>query len=208
MSASASNRGLLACHECGALARVNSRPTRTELRCPRCFEPMHVRKPRSLERTWALVIAAAILYVPANMLPIMTVIQYGQGEPDTILSGVVSLFRTGQPAIAIVVFVASIMVPMLKLIGLSLLMLSIRFGWHGRPRDRTTLFRLVELVGRWSMLDVFIISLMVALMQLGFLATVEAGPGALCFTTVVVLTMLAVESFDPRLIWDAAGENA
>lgn len=208
MSAAASSRGLLACHHCGALARRSSRRTRTELRCPRCFEPMHRRKPRSLQRCWALVIAAAILYVPANVLPIMTVIQYGQGEPDTILSGVVALFRTGQPAIAAVVFVASIMVPLLKLVGLVLLMTSVQRGWRGRPRDRTALFRLIELVGRWSMLDIFIIALMVSLMQLGFLATIEAGPAALCFTAVVVLTMLAAESFDPRLIWDAAGENA
>jgi len=208
VSAAATSRGLLACHGCGALARVSSRRTRTELRCPRCFEPMHARKPHSLQRTWTLTIAAAILYEPANLLPIMTAIQYGQGDPDTIMSGVVALFRTGQPAIAILVFVASIMVPLLKLVGLSLLMLSVQFGWRGRPRDRTVLYRIVELVGRWSMLDIFIISLMVALMQLGFLATIEAGPGALCFTSVVVLTMLAAESFDPRLIWDAAGENA
>lgn len=202
MAVRALDRGLLCCHSCGQLSRWRSLGRGQELACPRCLRTVHLRKPNALSKTWALLIAAVILYIPANLMPVMSSVSYGRGSPDTIMSGVMSLFSSGQAVLAIIVFVASIMVPVLKILGLMILLVSVHRQSQGRPADRTRLYRLVELVGRWSMLDVFMISLMVSLMQFGALSTVEAGPGAVCFAAVVVLTMLAAQSFDPRLIWD------
>jgi paraquat-inducible protein A len=171
---------------------------------------LHRRKPASLTRTWALLTAAAVLYVPANVLPVMTVTYFGHGEPDTIMSGVVALLGAGMYPVAILVLFASVLVPMLKLLGLVWLLVSLELGRLGAPRARTTAYRLIEGIGRWSMVDIFMISILVALVDLGRLATIEAGAGALCFAAVVILTMLASASFDPRLIWDAreaAGER-
>jgi paraquat-inducible protein A len=171
--------------------------------CPRCGSALHARKPNSIARTWALLLAAAILYVPANLYPVMTVISLGQGTPDTILSGVEELAHAGMWPLALLVFFASITVPMLKLIGLTVMLISTQTRSHRRLRDRTVLYRIVEFVGRWSMIDVFMISILVGLVQLGNLATIEPGIGAVSFACVVILTMLAAESFDPRLMWDA-----
>ncbi|HEX5010757.1 MAG TPA: paraquat-inducible protein A [Planctomycetota bacterium] len=163
---------------------------------------LHRRKPDSLRRTWALLAAGFLLYIPANVMPVMQVIYAGRGEPDTIMSGVKVLFNTGQPAVAVLVLFASITVPMIKLLGLTWMALSAQRGWRWRMRDRTAFYRLVEFVGRWSMLDIFMISILVALVKLQALSTIEAGPGAIWFASVVVLTMLAAASFDPRIMWD------
>lgn len=171
--------------------------------CPRCGAPLWRRKPNSLARTWALVIAASILYVPANIYPIMTVISFGKGEPDTIISGVQSLMASGMWPLAVLVFFASITVPLLKLFGLTLLLVSVQYRWQWRPKQRTILYRITEAVGRWSMIDIFMISILVALVRLEAIATIEPGVGATSFAAVVVLTMFAAMSFDPRLIWDA-----
>ena len=202
MAMRAMAQGLVCCESCGQLSRWISPGRGRELACPRCLRTVYLRKPNAVSKTWALLIAAVILYVPANLMPVMSSVSYGRGSPDTIMSGVMALFASGQAVLAIIVFVASIMVPVLKIMGLVILLVSVQRRSQGRPSDRARLYRLVELVGRWSMLDVFMISLMVSLMQFGALSTVEAGPGAVCFAAVVVLTMLAAQSFDPRLIWD------
>jgi paraquat-inducible protein A len=173
-----------------------------ELRCPRCGETLHRRKPASLQRTWALVIASIICYVPANLLPIMSVTSLGRTQSDTIMSGVIFLLSHGMWPLALVVFVASVLVPLLKLLILVYLLISVqtRSGW--RPRDRTRLYRITEAVGRWSMVDIYVVTILVALVRLGNLAAIQAEAGAIFFAAVVVLTMFAAMSFDPRLIWD------
>jgi len=199
--------GLVRCHACGLLARVRRLATRTGLHCPRCAAPLRQRKPDVAARTWCFLVAAAILYVPANALPVMRIVSFGSAEEDTILGGVKALFATGQPAIALVVLFASITVPLLKIGGLAWLLLSAQRGWTWRRRDRTRLHRLIEIVGRWSMLDIFMLSILAGLVKLDAIATVEAGPGALAFAAVVVLTLCATASFDPRLIWDSLRED-
>ena len=192
---------LVRCHDCGLLSRARGH-AEGALACPRCGAGLHARKPRSLERTWALVIAACLCYLPANLLPIMRVTSLGRAQSDTILSGVIYLLTHGMWPLAIVVFTASIFVPILKIAILVFLLVSVQRGSRWRPRERTGLYRLTEAIGRWSMVDVFVVTILVALVRLGNLATVEAEPGAVFFGAVVVLTMLAAESFDPRLIWD------
>jgi paraquat-inducible protein A len=204
----ASAAGLMACHGCGLLVRKRHAGRRRTLRCPRCAAPVHDRKPESIQRTAALVFTAAVLYVPANVFPIMTVVSFGKGQADTILSGVVHLAHGGMVSLALLVFFASILVPVLKLVGISFLLWSVHRKWKWRPRDRTLLYRIIESVGRWSMIDIFMISILVALVKLGNVATIETGLGATCFAAVVVITMFASMSFDPRLIWDAAEEEA
>jgi paraquat-inducible protein A len=191
---------LASCHACEQLVRLPGHTA--HLDCPRCGSPIHRRKPNSLTRTWALLLTAAILYIPANVLPVMTVTYFGSGAPDTILSGVEELITGGLWPLALLVFFASILVPMLKMIGLTVLLLSVQFRWTWRPRDRTLIYRIIEQVGRWSMIDIFMIAILAALVNLGAIATIAPGLGAVCFASVVVTTMFASMSFDPRLIWD------
>jgi paraquat-inducible protein A len=172
--------------------------------CPRCGSRLRHRKRQSTLRAWALVFAATVLYLPANLFPILTVIRFGQGEPSTIIQGVIELIQAQMWPLAALVFLASITVPLLKLVGLTTMLLSTHSGTAYRLRDRTRLYRFIEGVGRWSMIDVFMITVLVALVHMGFVATVLPGPGAICFASVVVLTMFATEAFDPRLMWDAA----
>jgi paraquat-inducible protein A len=202
LALTARERSLAHCHGCGKLNRLPPNPTRVRLSCPRCGAVIHSRKPDSISRTWALLIAAIILYIPANLLPVMTVIQFGAGEPDTIMSGVILLVNLGMWPLAALIFFASIMVPMLKLVGLIYLLISVQRRSRWRPRDRARLYRIIEAVGRWSMIDIFVISILVALVRLGNIATIEPGAGATAFGAVVVITMFAASSFDPRLIWD------
>lgn len=206
-SASAASAGLVLCAVCRQLSRTGPLQPDQRAFCPRCGAALHGRKPDSLARAWALTVAAYLLYIPANTLPIMTVISMGHGEPDTILSGVRTLILAGMWPLAAVVFFASIVVPVLKLLILSYLLFSVQRRSRWRPRDRTVLYRITESVGRWSMIDVFMISILTALVKLGAIATIEPGWGALAFAGVVVLTMLAAMSFDPRLIWDALEKN-
>lgn len=195
---SAAARGMALCPCCGVLSPL----TESGQRCARCATPLHLRKPGSLSRTWAYLLAACILYVPANLLPIMRTQSLFGAQQDTIMSGVIYLWLSGSWPLALVVFVASIMVPLLKLLALFLLCLSAHLKTVWCPRQRTQLYALVELVGRWSMLDVFVVTVLVALVQAQSLATILPGPGVIAFAAVVVSSMLAVESFDPRLIWD------
>jgi paraquat-inducible protein A len=196
-------QGLQSCHGCGLLSRPASGAE--EGRCPRCDEELVYRKPKSLERTLAYLIAAAVCYVPANLLPVLTTNTAGGSESDTIMQGVVLLWSpTGWPLSLIVLF-ASIMIPSAKILALAYLVFSVKCGSIKNNSQRVKMYRMVEIIGRWSMVDVFVDTFTVSLIQLQPLMSVEPGPGLLFFAAVVVLTMLAVGSFDPRLIWDSAG---
>lgn len=191
--------GLASCHTCGLLQQL---PPSGHAHCPRCHSPVHLRTPNSIQLTWALVITAIIAYLPANLYPVMTVTSLGQSQSDTILSGVIYLLLHGDWPLALIVFVASVLVPLLKIVALLYLLLSVQRRSPLRKSQRTRLYRVVELVGRWSMVDIFVVALLAALVQAGALATIEPGVGAIAFTSVVILTMFAALSFDPRLIWD------
>ena len=207
----ARSAGLFACSSCGLLSR---HPVETEestalidardmvADCPRCGEPLHVRKPASIAKTWAYIISAVILYIPANVLPITDTRTLFDDQTDTIFSGVVFLWQQGSWPLALLVFFASITVPLAKLIVLTGLTISVQRGVLRKPAQRTRLYRIVEFIGRWSMLDIFAVSILTALVQLKSLAQVTAGPAVLAFGAVCVLTILASHSFDPRLIWD------
>jgi paraquat-inducible protein A len=189
------------CHDCRLLTRLPQHSA-GHAGCPRCGAGVHPRKPHSLERTWAYVIAACLCYLPANLLPIMKITSLGRAQADTIMSGVVYLLTHGMWPLAVVVFTASVFVPILKIAILISLLVSVHRRSRWRPVERTRLYRITEAIGRWSMVDIFVVTILVALVHLGNLASVEAQPGAVFFGAVVVLTMLAAESFDPRLIWD------
>lgn len=195
------------CHSCSLLVRHPSSPGQARVKCPRCGARLHLRKPNSLVRTWALVITALILYIPANLLPVTITTYLGSNQSDTIISGVLYFMRTGSWGIALIIFVASIVVPIAKLVVLSGLLVTVQRRSRWRPEERTRLFRITELVGRWSMLDVFVVTVLVALVRLGYLTTIEAGVGIVYFAAVVVVTMVAAMTFDPRLIWDALEKN-
>jgi paraquat-inducible protein A len=205
VSAPATGRslGLLVCLVCRATVRCANAP---HLLCPRCRAHLHERKPHSLVITAALVFAAAILYVPANLLPVMDTRTIIDDESDTIMSGVLVLLQSGSWPIAVLVFIASIVVPLLKILALGLLVYS---AWRGSPRgrlQRSELFRMVEFIGRWSMLDIYAISVLATLVQVQSFASIIVGWGALSFGAVVVLTLLAARTFDERLLWDAPRE--
>jgi paraquat-inducible protein A len=198
---SAAAAGLASCHHCDRVSEVS------QGRCPRCGAVLHTRKQFGLQRTIALLTASVIAYIPANTMPIMRVDGVGGGESSTILSGVVTFWSMHAYPIAITIFVASIIIPVLKLIALGwLCAAAIRRG-PMNPRRLTRVYWLTEVVGRWSMVDVFVVAVMVALVQLGNLMSIHPGPAALSFGAVVVLTMLAALSFDPRILWDRANAS-
>ena len=192
--------GILICAECHELNKQET--DAAEQVCTRCGAMVHARRPNSLMRTWALLITAAILYIPANVLPIMTVSSLGKGDPSTIMSGVIQLVQHGMIPIAAVCFLASILVPTCKLVGIALLLYSVQRRQPLSARQRIWMYRFIEFIGRWSMLDIFVIAILVAVVNFGRLASVEADLGAIAFASVVILTMLAAVTFDPRLIWD------
>jgi len=193
---------LVACHSCGLVAPERGHRGKRPQHCERCRAALHRRRPDSVGRTWALLLAATILYIPAMLLPVMYTNSLFGKEDDTIISGVLLFWNSGSQGLAIVIFVASIVVPVMKLVALAILAFSAQRRSRWRPQQRTTLYRIVEFVGRWSMLDIFVITLTVALVRFQALAVITAGPGALAFCAVVVLTMMASMQFDPRLIWD------
>ena len=197
----AMERGLIPCRACGMVSRPA--PSAGVAHCLRCNARLHLRIPNSASRCWAFLIAGYILYLPANLLPIMYTGTLSGIRRDTILSGIFYLWESGSWGIAVIVFIASIMVPILKLGALTFLLISVRGRSPWPKRERTMLYRLLKLVGRWSMLDIFVAAILTRLVQFRFLATVEVGPAALPFGAVVVITMIAVMQFDPRLIWDS-----
>ena len=201
---SGAEAGLVSCETCGLLSRP-AHPAHPG-HCPRCGGGVEWRRRDSVQRTWALLIAAAICYIPANILPVLRTNTVVSSDADTIMSGAIFLYTSGSWPLAVIVLVASVMIPLGKLVALAYLLITVQRGSVASNRDRARLYRLVEIIGRWSMLDVFVDTFTVALIQLQPLMSVEPGPGVVFFMAVVVLTMLAVESFDPRLIWDA-GKN-
>lgn len=202
-SRSAADQGLVSCATCRLLARAAQ--AEEPGHCPRCGARLHRRHPDSIQQTWALALAAAVCFLPANLLPVMVTNALGSSTPDTILGGVVFLYESGSWPLALIVLVASFMIPFGKLIALAWLLVAVQRGVRGGETQRMRLHRLVRLVGPWSMLDVFVATFTVALVQLSPLMSVEPGLGVLFFASVVVLTMLAAESLDPRLLWDRPG---
>jgi paraquat-inducible protein A len=201
--------GAMGCEECGLVALSHAHDSR----CLRCGAKVHARKPDSMGRTWALIIASAILYIPANAYPVLTVIQLGNGEPSTILGGVEELIDSRMYPLAILVFFASILVPVLKLAGLAIMLMATllattEMGASRWLRERTVLYHVVAWIGRWSMVDIFMESLLGALVQFGTVVSIAPGIGAVAFCGVVFLTILAAECFDPRIMWDAAARHA
>lgn len=205
MTATALRSGLFLCDVCDLLNRKGA----DDLRCccARCGATLHARRPNSLPRTWAFLIAAAVLYVPANLLPVLHTGTLFNQQTDTIMSGVVHLWVTGSWGLSVIVFIASIVVPLAKLLSLGYL------AWTAQRRSawgmqrRADLYRATHYIGRWSMVDIYVGATLVALVHLGPFANIEPGPGAVAFGAVVVLTMLATMSFDPRLTWDALDDR-
>jgi paraquat-inducible protein A len=190
-------QGFINCHDCGYLVKI----TQQLSSCPRCRSHLHERKPHSLQRTCALLLSSFFLYIPANIFPIMTVTQFGTGDAHTIAGGIIELIDGGMIPIGLLVLVASILVPSSKLIGISLLLLSVYFRWKINARRWTFMYRVIAFIGRWSMLDIFMISILVDLVDFTGVQII-AGPAAIAFAAVVILTMFAAENFDPRLLWD------
>ncbi|WOH38395.1 paraquat-inducible protein A [Thalassotalea fonticola] len=198
-SNTAKAQGLAQCHVCNLLIDIDES---IDNYCPRCDSKIHMRIYDSLQRCWALTICSLIAFIPANAYPIMTILYFGKGQPDTILSGIVLLLKFGMYPIAAIVFIASFVVPLAKIIGLFVLLLSLRNKSKLTKQQRTKMYRYIELFGRWSMLDVFVVALLVALVEIGAVVEVVAGPGATAFGIMVILTIFAANSFDPRLLWD------
>jgi len=205
---SAMQEGLQGCEACGLLSRPAPGSHEGHCpRCPRCDAELSFRKPASLQRTWAFLIGAAICYIPANLLPVLTTTTAAGTESDTILQGVVLLWSpTGWP-LSLIVLIASIMIPIGKIVALAFLLITVQRGSIKNNRQRVRLYRMVEFIGRWSMVDVFVDTFTASLVQLQPLMAVEPSAGLVFFAAVVVLTMLAAESFDPRLIWDSASSR-
>jgi paraquat-inducible protein A len=196
----AAEQGLVACQACGLLSRLKDR--NTALSCPRCGVELRSRRPDSMARTLALLSAAAICYVPANVLPVLVTTTIGGSEGDTILSGVARLYQSGSWILALIVLIASVMIPLGKIAVLAYLLVLAGLGGAGDRRKCMRLFRMVKLIGRWSMLVVFVDAFVVALVQLGPLMSVRPGPGVPFFAATAVMTMFAATAFDPRLLWD------
>ena len=200
--------GAVGCEACGLVSVAADH----RARCPRCGSALHVRKPDAISRTWAFAIAGAILYIPANYFPVLTVIQMGAGSPSTIMGGVIELLDSHMYPLALLVFFASVLVPVFKLVALAAMLVTAKLAATNRGtaawlRERTRLYYIVAWVGRWSMVDIFMESLLGALVQFGAAVNIAPGIGAVAFCAVVILTIFAAEGFDPRLMWDAAARN-
>jgi len=194
--------GYVSCEACGLLSRPAGAGEPGE--CPRCGEELEFRRRNAIQRTWAFVIAAAICYLPANILPVMRTTTLTSEQPDTIISGVVYLYTSGSWYLALILLIASVMIPLAKLAALAYLLVTVQRGSVRNNRERARLYRVLEIIGRWSMVDVFVATFVVALIQLQPFMSVTPEPGVLFFSAVVILTIIASESFDPRLIWDSS----
>lgn len=193
---------IILCHTCEKINFVDKNAELSQQKCKRCGSGLFFRKKQSIKKTWVFLITALVVYIPANLEPFMYYTSFGSREGDTIISGVYALIQADLWPLALLVFVASIFVPLAKILGLMFLLLSVRFNWNFNPVERTKIYLLVDIIGRWSMLDVFLVSLMTALVKLGAIADVDPGPGVRYFLAVVILTLFASMSFDSRLIWD------
>ncbi|WP_293268700.1 paraquat-inducible protein A [Neptunomonas sp.] len=198
MQHSALTHGIIICQRCEKPASIEQ----DKQQCPRCGTRIHRRKQHSVAYTWALLLASMIMLVPANLLPIMTFKSLGKGDPATIMQGVLQLLEHDMLGIALVVLTASIIIPVMKIIGLIILLLTIQLGWTTNMRQKMLMYHFVEWIGRWSMLDIFVVAILAAIVQLGSLASVTGNTGATAFAAAVIFTMLAANCFDTRLIWD------
>ena len=199
----AADLNLCLCHGCGNACELHS----DSHQCERCGAPLHSLKPDSVARTWAYLVAALIFYIPANLLPVMNTTMLGSGADSTIIGGVVEFAEAGAWDIASIIFIASIGVPAIKFVALILLLVTAQRKSNWARRQRSQLYRLVELIGYWSMLDVLVVALVASLVQMQELGTIEPRAGILFFGMVVVMTMLAAMSYDPRLIWEGEPET-
>jgi len=191
--------GLVLCSDCHT---IHQYIPDTAMKCSRCGAQLHQRKPDSLNRTWALLIASIILFIPANTLTIMNVIYFGRDDPSTIMGGVILLLQMGSYPVAFVVFTASILVPLFKMTGILMILLSLTLNINLSDSQRIKMFRIIDFIGRWSMLDIFVISILAALVNINGIAVITAGSAATAFGAVVLLTIIAANSFDTRLLWD------
>jgi paraquat-inducible protein A len=198
---SAKELGIVSCEVCGCLVKISN--SNKQNFCPLCGNILSFRRVNSLQRTWALIIVAIIFYIPANLLPIMTTITPTRIEENTIMDGIVFFYQSGSWPLALIILVASIIIPFVKIISLSYLLITVHFHYMRYCYGRTHLYRLIGFLGRWSMIDVFVVSFVVALVQLNPIMSVKPNMGIFFFSAVVILTMFAVETFDPRLIWDS-----
>jgi paraquat-inducible protein A len=197
---SAAARALARCHDCGRVEPVSAG------HCSRCHAPLHLRRVDSLQRTIALTIGAAVLYLPANLLPVMRVESSLKGTQETtIIGGVIQFWHSGDYPVALIIFTASVVIPLVKVLAIIALCTGARTG--ASPRALTRLYRITDRIGRWSMVDIFVVAILVGVVQLGALMKITAEAGALAFAGVVILTILALDSFDPRLLWDAAARR-
>lgn len=206
--------GLLLCQSCHKITLLPPRDQQEnqwenqKMSCPRCGELLHIRKENSIDRSWALIVAALLLTLPANLLPIMSVSKLGSVTQSTIIDGIILFFQEGSYGIGLVILTASVLVPLFKITGMSLILISIHNQWTTWLRHKALMFRFIQFVGRWSMLDIFVIALLCSLVRFGSLSSVDTAPGALYFSAVVLCTMFAAISFDPRLLWDSAEQGA
>ncbi len=197
----ASQQGLANCQICGKLSDAKL------IHCPRCESNLYLRKPDSIHRVLAYLVTACILYIPANVLPVTKTLQLGTHTESTIIGGVLQLWEHGSYPVAIIIFVASIIIPILKILIMFWLCWCVSANQLHRPKERTLIYRITEFTGRWSMIDVFVVAILVALIQLGGILTIKPGLGILAFAAVVMVTMFAAFAFDPRLIWDRVPQN-
>ncbi len=195
--------GFMRCHDCGKLVAANKTLEGSILFCPRCNNQIHYRFTNSIARTWALIVTAVILIFPANLLPIMRVDFLGSQEYSTIMDGILYFFHSEEYGIGLIIFIASILVPLFKIIGMLLILLSIQFKWKTWLRHKAAMFRFIQFIGRWSMLDIFVIAVMSALVDFGSFTSTHTAHAATFFTAVVVCSMFAAMTFDPRLLWDS-----
>jgi len=202
----ARSAGFVLCRDCDLLMQYSSGIKAAGLVCSRCRATLYSRVPQSLAKTWALTLTALIFLIPANTFPIMNIVFMGEGDPSTIIDGVILLVHHGMIPIALIIFIASIAVPFLKISGIVILLLSVQFKWDLNPRQCATMYRMVEWIGRWSMIDIFVIAILVKLVSMGAVAEIQGGVAASFFGMAVVFTMLAANSFDPRLLWDNVAE--
>ncbi|KGJ96033.1 paraquat-inducible protein A [Thalassotalea sp. ND16A] len=201
----AKEKGLAQCPVCHLLVEIDNAKDNY---CPRCDSKVYLRINDSIQRCWAWTICSLIAFIPANAFPIMTILYFGKGQPDTILSGIVLLLKFGMYPIAAIVFIASFVVPLAKIVGLFFLLYSLKNTSKLSKHQRTKMYRYIEIFGRWSMLDVFVVALLVALVEIGAVVEIVAGPGATAFGVMVILTIFAANSFDPRLLWDRETSNS
>ena len=198
----AASLGLASCHVCHRVAPVE------EGSCPRCGTALHLRKPASIQKTVALMLAAAALYIPSHVLPVLTTVELGEVTHNTIIGGMLSFWRSGAYPIAIVIFTASILIPLLKIFALSWLCLAATGKIRPTPEFLGRIYWMTELMGRWSMVDIFVVGILVSVVQLGNYMSITPQPGALAFAGVVILTMFSAMSFEPRLLWDRLDEES